>query len=88
MPYLAIPLVSIIDGFSIPLLVIFGVFAIKALKITCRSRPIQGGLTVEDRARLNRIAEAIEKMEGRVSALETLLKDEQVKTDTTHEKVS
>ena len=88
MPYLAIPLVATFGAFSIPLLVIFGVFAIKALKITCRSHPIQGGLTVEDRARLDRIAEALEKMEGRVSALETLLKDEQVKTDTTHEKVS
>jgi uncharacterized protein YlxW (UPF0749 family) len=89
MPYLAIPLVATFGAFSIPLLVIFGVFAIKALKITCRSsHPVQGGPTVEDRARLNRIAEALEKMEGRVSALETLLKDEQVKTDTTHEKVS
>jgi phage shock protein B len=88
MTYLAIPLVANIGPFSIPLVVILGIFAIKALKLTCRGHPIQGGLTDEDRARLNRITEALEKMENRVSALETLLKDEQVRTDTTHEKVS
>jgi phage shock protein B len=78
---------SFIAPLAIPLAVIFGVFACKALKIA-RSHPVQRGLTEEDRARLSRIAETIEKMEGRVSALETLLKDEQVKRDTTHEKVS
>jgi hypothetical protein len=88
MPCLAIPLVAISGAFTIPLVVIFGVFAIRALKIMCRSHPVQAGLTVEDQARLNRITEALEKMESRVSARETLLKDEQVKTDTTHEKVS
>jgi phage shock protein B len=78
---------SFMAPLAIPLVAIFCAFACKALKIA-RSHPIQGGLTEEDRARLSRIAETIEKMEGRVSALETLLKDEQVKQDTTHEKVS
>ncbi len=72
---------------SIPLVAIIGVFAVKALRIM-HDRPSKTDLTAEDRAKLRRIAEMIEKMEGRVTALETLLKEDQANREVTHEKAS
>lgn len=72
---------------SIPLVAIIGVFAVKALRII-HDRPRKTDLTAEDRAKLRRIAEMIEKMEGRVTALETLLKEDQANREVTHEKAS
>jgi len=70
---------------SIPLAAIIGCFAVKALKVIHR-RPVQPDLTEEDRARLSRITEMIDRMESRVTALETLLKEDQASKDATHEK--
>ena len=69
----------------IPLAAIIGCFGVKALKVM-RDRPSQPGLTAEDRGKLRRIAEMIEKMEGRIGVLETLLKEDQAKGEVTHEK--
>jgi len=70
---------------SIPLAAIIGCFVVKALKVM-RSHPVQPDLTEEDRARLSRITDMIERMESRVTALETLLKEDQASKDATHEK--
>lgn len=72
---------------SIPLVAIIGVFAVKALRIM-HERPMKADLTAEDRAKLRRITEMIEKLEGRVTALETLLKEDQANKEVTHEKAS
>jgi len=72
---------------SIPLVAIIGVCAVKALRIM-HDRPMKADLRAEDRAKLRRIAEMIEKMEGRVTALETLLKEDQTNREVTHEKAS
>jgi hypothetical protein len=44
---------------------------VKALRIM-PEHPIQADLTAEDRAKLRRITEMIEKMESRITVLETL----------------
>jgi phage shock protein B len=69
----------------IPLAAVIGCFAVKALKVI-RDRPNQPSLTAEDRGKLRRIAEMIEKMESRISVLETLLKEDQANREVTHEK--
>jgi hypothetical protein len=69
----------------IPLAAVIGCFGVKALKVM-RDRPIQPDLTAEDRGKLRRITEMIEKMEGRIGVLETLLKDDQANREVTHEK--
>ena len=74
-------------GMAIPLAAIIGCFGVKALRIM-RDRPIQPDLTTEDRAKLRRIAEMIEKMENRIGVLETLLKEDQANREVTHEKAS
>jgi phage shock protein B len=71
----------------VPLTAITGFFAVKALKIV-RDRPMRADLTADDRAKLRRITEMIEKMEGRVTALETLLKEDQARSEVSHEKAS
>jgi phage shock protein B len=71
----------------IPLAAIIGVFTVKALRIM-RKHPIQADLTAEDRAKLRRITEMIEKMESRITVLETLLKDDQASREVTDEKAS
>jgi hypothetical protein len=72
---------------AIPLAAIIGCFGVKALRIM-RDRPIQPNLTAEDRGKLRRIAEMIEKMESRIGVLETLLKEDQATKEVTHEKAS
>jgi hypothetical protein len=69
----------------IPLAAVIGCFTVKALKVI-RDRPNQPNLTAEDRGRLRRITEMIEKMESRISVLETLLKEDQADREVTHEK--
>jgi hypothetical protein len=70
---------------AIPLAAVIGCFGVKALKVM-RDRPSQQDLTAEDRGKLRRIAEMIEKMEGRIGVLETLLKEDQANREVTHEK--
>jgi phage shock protein B len=72
---------------SIPIVAIIGGFAVKALRIM-RDRPISSDLSTEDRAKLRRITEMIEKMEGRITVLETLLQEDQASRGATHEKAS
>jgi hypothetical protein len=72
---------------TIPLAAIIGCFGVKALRIM-RDHPIQASLSAEDRGKLRRITEMIEKMEGRITVLETLLKEDQESREGTHEKVS
>jgi hypothetical protein len=69
----------------IPLAAVIGCFGVKALKVM-RDRPSRPDLTAEDRGKLRRIAEMIEKMEGRIGVLETLLKEDQAKREVIHEK--
>ncbi len=69
----------------IPLAAVIGCFGVKALKVM-RDRPRQPDLTAEDRGKLRRITEMIEKMEGRIGVLETLLKEDQANKEVTHEK--
>jgi hypothetical protein len=69
----------------IPLAAVIGCFGVKALKVM-RDRPSQPGLTAEDRGKLRRITEMIEKMESRIGVLETLLKEDQTNKEVTHEK--
>jgi hypothetical protein len=71
----------------IPLAAVIGCFGVKALRIM-RDRPLQPDLTAEDRGKLRRITEMIDKMEGRIGVLETLLKEDQAKREVTHEKAS
>lgn len=71
----------------IPLAAVIGVFTVKALRIM-QDRPVRADLTAEDRAKLRRITEMIEKMESRITVLETLLKDDQTSREATHEKTS
>jgi hypothetical protein len=72
---------------AIPLAAIIGAFGVKALRIM-RDRPIQPDLTPEVRGKLRRITEMIEKMEGRIAVLETLLKEDAVNKEVPHEKAS
>jgi hypothetical protein len=69
----------------IPLAAVIGCFTVKALKVI-RDRPNQPTLTAEDRGKLRRITEMIEKMESRISVLEILLKEDQADSEVTHEK--
>jgi hypothetical protein len=70
---------------AIPLAAVIGCFGVKALKVM-RDRPSRPDLTAEDRGKLRRITEMIEKMEGRIGVLETLLKEDQAKREVTNEK--
>jgi hypothetical protein len=72
---------------AIPLAAIIGAFGVKALRIM-RDRPIQPDLTPEDRGKLRRITEMIEKMESRIAVLETLLKEDAANKEVPHEKAS
>jgi phage shock protein B len=72
---------------SIGLVAVIGVFVVKALRVI-HDRPIQTGPTAEDRLKLRRMTETIEKMESRVTALETLLKEDQANREVSHEKSS
>ena len=72
----------------IPIVAIVCCFAVKALKISRSYPPAQPDLTAEDRARISRITELINKLENRVTALETLLKEEQANKAVTHEEAT
>jgi hypothetical protein len=72
-------------GLVIPLAAVIGCFGVKALKVM-RDRPSQPDMTAEDRGKLHRIAEMIDKMESRIGVLETLLKEDQANREVTHEK--
>jgi hypothetical protein len=65
----------------IPLGAVMGCF----LKVM-RDRPSEPNLTAEDRGKLRRIIEMIEKMESRIGVLETLLKEDQTHEEVAHEK--
>lgn len=92
MPIFTNPMVAVlIDHVAplvIPIVAIVCCFAVKALRI-CRSHPpAQPELTSEDRARISRINELVQKLENRVSALEILLKEEQANKAVTHEEAT
>ena len=72
----------------IPIVAIVCCFAVKALRISRSYPPAQPDLTAEDRARISRINDLVQKLENRVSALETLLKEEQANKAVTHEKAT
>ena len=74
-----------VAALAIPLAAVIGCFGVKALRIM-RDRPLEPDLTAEDRGKLRRITEMIDKMEGRIGVLETLLKEDQAKREVTHEK--
>jgi phage shock protein B len=73
---------------AVPIVAILCVFGCKALKISRSYPSAQPDLNAEDRAKINRIAEMIDKMENRVTALETLLKEEQPNKAVTHEEAT
>ncbi len=75
-------------GLLIPIFALFCVFGCKALKIILCRPPAQQDMNAEDRARIIRITEMIDKIQNRVTALETLLKDEQANKVVTHEKTT
>ena len=77
-----------IAPFIIAIVAIVCCFAVKALKISRSCSPAQPDLTAEDRARISRITELIDKLENRVTALETLLKEEQANKAVTHEEAT
>ena len=73
---------------AIPIVAIVCAFAFKALRV-CRQYPTaRPDFSAEDRAKISRITEMIEKMESRVTALETLLKEEQANKAVTHEETT
>jgi phage shock protein B len=72
----------------IPIVAIVCCFAVKALRISRSYPPAQPEVTAEDRARISRITELIDKLENRVTALETLLKEEQANKVVTHEEAT
>jgi hypothetical protein len=53
-----------------------------------RYPPAQPDFSAEDRAKISRITEMIDKIESRVAALETLLKEEQSNKVVTHEEAT
>jgi phage shock protein B len=75
-------------GLVVPVVAIVCVFGCKALKISRSYPPAQQDLNAEDRAKIDRITEMIDKMENRVTALETLLKEEQANKAVTHEEAT
>ena len=74
--------------FAIPIVVIVCVFAVKALRVCRQYPPARPDFSEEDRAKIRRISETIDKMESRVAALETLLKEEQANKAVNHEEAS
>jgi hypothetical protein len=76
-----IPLVASV----IPLVAIVCGCGVAALKILCRYPPARPDFSTEDRAKIGRITEMVDKMESRVTALETLLKEEQTNKAASHE---
>lgn len=81
-------LIDHVSPLVIPIVAIVCCFAVKALKISRSYPPAQPDLTAEDRARISRITELIDKLENRVTALETLLKEEQANKAVTHEEAN
>ena len=63
-------------------------FAFKIIKVCRQYPPAQPDFSAEDRAKISRITEMIDKMESRVTALETLLKEEQANKAVTHEEAN
>ena len=72
----------------VPIVAIVCCFAVKALRICRKYPPAQPELTAEDRARISRINDLVQKLENRVSALETLLKEEQANRAVTNEEAT
>jgi hypothetical protein len=77
-----------ISPLAIPLFAIFCAFGVAALKIIRRYPAPGQDMTAEDRARIVRITQMIDKIESRVAALETLLKEEQSKKAVSHEETT
>jgi hypothetical protein len=78
-------LATFIGGSVIPLVAIVCGCGVAALKILCRYPPARPDFSAEDRAKIGRITEMVDKMESRVTALETLLKEEQTNKAASHE---
>ena len=72
----------------VPIVAIVCCFAVKALRICRTYPPAQPELNAEDRARISRIHDLVQKLENRVSALETLLKEEQANKAVTNEEAT
>ena len=73
---------------TIPIVAIVCAFAFKAFRVCRQYPPAQPDFSAEDRAKIGRITEMIDKMESRVTALETLLKEEQANKAVTHEETT
>jgi phage shock protein B len=80
--------ISHFASLAIPIVAIVCAFAFKALKVCRRYPPAQPDFSAEDRAKISRITEMIDKMESRVAALETLLREEQANKAVTHEEAT
>jgi phage shock protein B len=80
--------ISHFASLAIPIVAIVCAFAFKALKVCRRYPPAQPDFSAEDRAKISRITEMIDKMESRVAALETLLREEQANKVITHEEAT
>lgn len=80
--------ISHLASLAIPIVAIVCAFAVKALRVCRRYPPAQPDFSAEDRAKISRITEMIDKMESRVAALETLLKEEQANKVVTHEEAT
>jgi phage shock protein B len=80
--------ISHFASLAIPIVAIVCAFAFKALKVCRRYPPAQPDFSAEDRAKIGRITEMIDKMESRVAALETLLREEQANKAVTHEEAT
>jgi phage shock protein B len=80
--------ISHLASLAIPIVAIVCAFAFKALRLCRRYPPAQPDFSAEDRAKISRITEMIDKMESRVAALETLLKEEQANKVVTHEEAT
>ena len=77
-----------IGGLVIPLVAIVCGCGVAALKILCRYSPAQPDFSAEDRAKIGRITEMVDKMERRVTALETLLQEEHTNKAASHEQTT
>jgi phage shock protein B len=80
--------ISHFASLAIPIVAIVCAFAFKALRVCRRYPPAQPDFSAEDRAKISRITEMIDKMESRVAALETLLREEQANKVITHEEAT
>jgi hypothetical protein len=80
--------ISHFASLAIPIVAIVCAFAFKALKVCRRYPPAQPDFSAEDRAKISRITVMIDKMESRVAALETLLREEQANKAVTHEEAT